>query len=391
MSNYFDEANELFDYTCTLRRDIHKHPEIGFNEFRTANIVAKELTKIGLEIKTGVGKTGVVAILEGYSTGPVVLLRFDMDALPIQEETMAEYASINNGVMHACGHDGHVAVGLTVARILNQHRNEIRGTIKMIFQPAEEGLGGAEHMIADGILSTPKPDIALALHVWNEKPVGWIGIVPGPVMAAADTFDIKITGKGGHGAVPNLCNDPILAASQVVNLLQGIVARNVSPLKSAVVTVASIRGGDAFNVIPAEVNLKGTIRTFEPEIRDTVIKRFHQIVKNVSVALECTSTISIKPITPTLVNHPEITKQVQQVAATLLSNFQLDFSTITMGSEDMAFIMQEIPGCYFFVGSANKEKKLDASHHHPKFDFDEGILPTAVGLMVASTMKLLNN
>lgn len=391
MSNYFDEANELFDYTCTLRRDIHKHPEIGFNEFRTANIVAKELTKIGLEIKTGVGKTGVVGILEGYSTGPVVLLRFDMDALPIQEETMAEYASINNGVMHACGHDGHVAVGLTVARILNQHRNEIRGTIKMIFQPAEEGLGGAEHMIADGILSTPKPDIALALHVWNEKPVGWIGIVPGPVMAAADTFDIKITGKGGHGAVPNLCNDPILAASQVVNLLQGIVARNVSPLKSAVVTVASIRGGDAFNVIPAEVNLKGTIRTFEPEIRDTVIKRFHQIVKNVSVALECTSTISIKPITPTLVNHPEITKQVQQVATTLLSNFQLDFSTITMGSEDMAFIMQEIPGCYFFVGSANKEKKLDASHHHPKFDFDEGILPTAVGLMVASTMKLLNN
>jgi amidohydrolase len=391
MSNYFDEANELFDYTCTLRRDIHKHPEIGFNEFRTANIVAKELTKIGLEIKTGVGKTGVVGILEGYSTGPVVLLRFDMDALPIQEETIAEYASINNGVMHACGHDGHVAVGLTVARILNQHRNEIRGTIKMIFQPAEEGLGGAEHMIADGILSTPKPDIALALHVWNEKPVGWIGIVPGPVMAAADTFDIKITGKGGHGAVPNLCNDPILAASQVVNLLQGIVARNVSPLKSAVVTVASIRGGDAFNVIPAEVNLKGTIRTFEPEIRDTVIKRFHQIVKNVSVALECTSTISIKPITPTLVNHPEITKQVQQVATTLLSNFQLDFSTITMGSEDMAFIMQEIPGCYFFVGSANKEKKLDASHHHPKFDFDEGILPTAVGLMVASTMKLLNN
>jgi amidohydrolase len=391
MSNYLDEANELFDYTRTLRRDIHKHPEIGFNEFRTANIVAKELTKIGLEIKTGVGKTGVVAILEGYTTGPVILLRFDMDALPIQEETMAEYASINNGVMHACGHDGHVAVGLTVARILNQHRNEIKGTIKLIFQPAEEGLGGAEHMIADGILSTPKPDIALALHVWNEKPVGWIGIVPGPVMAAADTFDVKITGKGGHGAVPNLCNDPILAASQVINLLQGIVSRNVSPLKSAVITVASIRGGDAFNVIPPEVNLKGTIRTFEPEIRDKVIKRFHQIVENVSVALECTSTISIKPITPTLLNHPEITKQVQQVAATLISNFQLDFNTITMGSEDMAFIMQEIPGCYFFVGSSNKEKKLDASHHHPKFDFDEDILPTAVGLMVASTMKLLNN
>jgi amidohydrolase len=391
MSNYLDEANELFEYTRALRRDFHMHPEIGFNEFRTANIVAKELTKMGLEVKTGVGKTGIVAILEGYTTGPVILLRFDMDALPIQEETMADYASINNGVMHACGHDGHVAIGLTVARILNHHRNEIKGTIKLIFQPAEEGLGGAEQMIVDGILSNPKPDIALALHVWNEKPVGWMGIVPGPVMAAADTFDVKITGKGGHGAVPHLCNDPILAASQVINLLQGIVSRNVSPLKSAVVTVASIRGGDAFNIIPPEVNLKGTIRTYEPEIRDTVIKRFHQIVENVSIALECQSTISIKSITPTLVNHPEITKQVQQVAETLLPNFQLDFNTITMGSEDMAFITQVIPGCYFFVGSANKEKKLDASHHHPKFDFDEDVLPTAIGLMLASTMKLLNN
>jgi amidohydrolase len=346
---------------------------------------------MGFEVKTGVGKTGIVAILEGNSTGPVILLRFDMDALPIQEETMAEYASINNGVMHACGHDGHVAVGLTVARILNQHRNEIKGTIKLIFQPAEEGLGGAEHMIVEGILTNPKPDIALALHVWNEKPVGWLGIVPGPVMAAADSFDVKIIGKGGHGAVPNLCNDPILAASQVINLLQGIVSRNVSPLESAVITVGSIRGGDAFNVIPPEVEMKGTIRTFEPEIREMVIKRFHQIVENVSVALECTSTINIRPITPTLVNHPEVTKQVQQVAERLLSNFQLDFNTITMGSEDMAFIMQEIPGCYFFVGSANKEKKLDASHHHPKFDFDESVLPTAVGLMLASTMKLLTN
>jgi amidohydrolase len=391
MSNYLDEAIELFEYTRDLRRDFHMHPEIGFTEFRTANIVAKELTKMGFEVKTGVGKTGIVAILEGNSTGPVILLRFDMDALPIQEETMAEYASINNGVMHACGHDGHVAVGLTVARILNQHRNEIKGTIKLIFQPAEEGLGGAEHMIVEGILTNPKPDIALALHVWNEKPVGWLGIVPGPVMAAADSFDVKIIGKGGHGAVPNLCNDPILAASQVINLLQGIVSRNVSPLESAVITVGSIRGGDAFNVIPPEVEMKGTIRTFEPEIREVVIKRFHQIVENVSVALECTSTINIRPITPTLVNHPEVTKQVQQVAERLLSNFQLDFNTITMGSEDMAFIMQEIPGCYFFVGSANKEKKLDASHHHPKFDFDESVLPTAVGLMLASTMKLLTN
>jgi amidohydrolase len=239
-------------------------------------------------------------------------------------------------------------------------------------------------------LNSPQPDIVLALHVWNEKPVGWIGIVPGPVMAAADAFTVKITGKGGHGAVPNLCNDPILAAAQVINLLQGIVSRNVSPLKSAVVTVASIRGGEAFNVIPSEVEMKGTIRTFEPEVRDLVIKRFYRIVENVSVALECESNIDIKSITPAVINDPDVTNRVQQVASKLLINDQLDFISTTMGSEDMAFILQQIPGCYFFIGSANKEKKLDASHHHPKFDFDESILPKAVGLMVASTMEFLS-
>src|SRR4030043_569035 len=180
MHNYLNEAKELFEYTRRLRRDFHQHPEIGFNEYRTANIIAKELSEMGLEVKTGVGKTGVVAILEGNTTGPVLLLRFDMDALPIQEETGAEYASVNEGVMHACGHDGHVAIGLTVAQILNKHRDEFKGTVKLVFQPAEEGLGGAERMISDGVLHSPQPDVVLALHVWNEKQVGWIGIVPGP-------------------------------------------------------------------------------------------------------------------------------------------------------------------------------------------------------------------
>ena len=389
MNNYLDDAQALFEYTRDLRRDFHKHPEIGFKEIRTAKIVAKQLTDLGMEVKTGVGQTGVVALLEGKETGPVVLLRFDMDALPIQEETGAEYASVNNGVMHACGHDGHVAIGLTVARLLNEHRSEFKGTVKLVFQPAEEGLGGAEKMIADGLLHSPPPDVALGLHVWNEKPVGWVGIVPGPVMAAADTFYVRIIGKGGHGAVPNLCNDPILAASQLINSLQSIVSRNVSPLKSAVVTVASIHGGDAFNVIPSEVEMKGTIRTFETVIRDRVILRLQQIVENVSLAMDCESRVEIKSITPALVNHPEITTHVQQVASKLLSDDQLDFHTVTMGSEDMAYVLQQIPGCYFFIGSANKEKNLDASHHHAKFDFDESILPKAAGLMVASAMGFL--
>jgi amidohydrolase len=389
MEDILDDAQALFVYTRDLRRDFHKHPEIGFKEIRTANIVAKELTSLVLEVKTGVGQTGVVALLEGKEPGPVVMLRFDMDALPIQEETGAEYASVNDGVMHACGHDGHVAIGLTVARLLNNHRSDFKGTVKLVFQPAEEGLGGAERMIADGILHSPQPDVVLALHVWNEKPVGWIGVVPGPVMSAADTFQVRIIGKGGHGAVPNLCNDPILAASQVINSLQSIVSRNVSPLKAAVVTVASIHGGEAFNVIPSDVEFKGTIRTFEAAVRDRVIVRLEKIVEDISHALECESRVEIKSLMPAVVNHPEITKRVQQVVSRLVLNDQLDFHTITMGSEDMAYVLQQIPGCYFFVGSANKEKNLDASHHHSKFDFDESILPKAAGLMVASAMEFL--
>jgi amidohydrolase len=315
MKQFLDEAQALFEYTRQLRRDFHKHPEIGLKEFRTANIVTKELSGLGMEVKTGVGQTGVVGLLEGKAPGPVVLLRFDMDALPIQEETRAEYASQNTGLMHACGHDGHVAVGLTVARILNDHRNDFSGTVKFVFQPGEEGLGGAEKMIDDGILQNPQPDVALGLHVWNEKPVGWIGIVPGPVMAAADTFTVKIIGRGGHGAVPDLVADPILAASQVVNSLQSIVSRNVSPMKTAVVTIASIHGGDAFNVIPSEVNLKGTLRSFEPEVRDLMVKRFHEIVENVAHACGCESSITITSITPAVYNDPEVTGRVQHIAS----------------------------------------------------------------------------
>jgi amidohydrolase len=389
MSNFLDEAQALFNYTRDLRRDFHKHPEIGLKEFRTADIIARELSDLGMEVKTGVGQTGVVGLLDGKTPGPVVLLRFDMDALPIQEETGAEYASQNPGLMHACGHDGHVAVGLTVARILNTHRNEFSGTVKLIFQPGEEGLGGAEKMIADGVLHDPQPDVALGLHVWNEKPVGWIGIVPGPVMAAADTFTVRIIGRGGHGAVPDLVADPILAASQVINTLQSIVSRNVSPLKTAVVTVAAIHGGEAFNVVPSEVVLKGTLRSFEPEVRDLMVKRFHEIVENVAHACSCESIVEITSITPAVYNDPEVTGRVQRVASALLPKDDLDTKTMTMGAEDMAFILNQVRGCYLFIGSANKEKALSAPHHSSKFDFDESILPKAVGLMVASAMEFL--
>jgi amidohydrolase len=389
MENFLNEADKLFEFTRELRRDFHKHPEIGLKEFRTADIVAKQLSALGMEVQTGVGQTGVVGILDGKGPGPVVLVRFDMDALPIQEETGAAYASINPGLMHACGHDGHVAVGLSVARILNAYRNDFKGSVKFIFQPGEEGLGGAEKMIADGILNDPKPDVALGMHVWNEKPVGWVGIVPGPVMAAADIFTIRIMGKGGHGAVPNLTSDPIVAAAQVINAFQTIVSRNISPLKTAVVTVGSIRGGEAFNVIPAEVELKGTLRTFEPEVRDTVVRRLNEIAVSIALGMSCQAEVEIQSITPAVVNDPGVTNRVQQVARELLPQDTLDFQSTTMGAEDMAFMLEKVPGCYLFIGSANKERKLDAPHHSSHFDFDEAILPKAVGLMVASTLELL--
>ena len=266
MPNYLLEAETLFPYTQTLRRDFHQHPEIGFQEVRTASIVARELRELGLEVSTGIAETGVVAMLEGERPGPTALLRFDMDALPVTEETGAEYASLTPGVMHACGHDGHTAIGLTVARLLHAHRDELAGTVKLVFQPAEEGLGGAKRMVAEGVLANPRPDLSLALHLWNDKPFGWIGVTPGPAMAASGRFQITITGSGGHGAAPHLTHDPVVAAAQIITALQTIVSRNVRPLDSAVVSVTAIEAGDAFNVIPSTAVLKGTFRTYRPEV-----------------------------------------------------------------------------------------------------------------------------
>ena len=388
MAEFFEEARELFEYTQLLRRDFHRNPELGFHETRTAGIVVRELQSLGIEVATGIAQTGVVALLEGAHPGPVVLVRFDMDALPILEETQAEYASTQPGVMHACGHDGHVAIGLTVARLLNAHRQEFDGTVKFIFQPAEEGMGGAEKMVAEGILENPKPDVALAAHVWNDRPVGWVGISSGPVMAAAEYFALRVTGKGGHGANPHLAIDPVAASAQIITALQNIVSRNVSPLETAVVTVASIKGGEAFNVIPPFVDMKGTIRTFDPEVREMVIGRFKETVKDVSAAMGCQVKIELHPLTPAVTNDAEISRQVERVAIKSLP-VTVDKNFRTMGSEDMAVILQKIPGCFIFVGSANAEKGLNAPHHHPNFDIDEAALPIAAALLSSAVVDFL--
>lgn len=394
-TNLLEQAQELFPYTQALRRDFHQNPELGFQEARTAGVVAETLTRLGLEVRRGVGQTGVVALLEGTKAlagverRPVVMLRFDMDALPIQEETGAEYASRIPGVMHACGHDGHVAIGLTVARLLVERRAELRGTVKFVFQPAEEGAGGAKAMVEAGALENPRPDYALGLHLWNEKPVGWLGAMEGPLMAAAEKFNLRLRGRGGHGATPHLTIDPLVAAAHVITGLQSIVSRNVPPLKTAVLSVGAVHGGQAFNVIPQEVELQGTIRTFEPGVRDLVLVRFCQVVETVAAAYGCKAEIDLQSITPAVINDSEVTGLVQAVAESLFSQMTLDRHCPTMGSEDMAYFLQEVPGCFFFVGSANPARGLDAPHHHPRFDIDESALPIAVAWMAAAVQQLL--
>ncbi len=370
MINLIEEAKNLFSYMQSLRRDFHRHPELGFQEVRTSHIVTQELKKIGLEVNTGIAETGVVAHLVGKKSTPVVLVRFDMDALPIQEENDVEYASQIPGVMHACGHDGHVAIGLSVARLLYAHRERLNGTVKFVFQPAEEGLGGAEAMVKAGVLTNPKPDLVFAIHLWNEKPKGWLGITAGPVMAASERFQIKVIGKGGHGAAPHLAIDPVLASSQIISSLQSIVSRNVPPLQSAVVTVTSVHGGEAFNVIPQVVEMKGTIRTYEKDTRELVLQRFGQIVEKTAQAFGCQAHIETWMVTPAVINNEEITRQVERIATHWLPDYTIDSNSRTMGSEDFAYFMQDIPGCYIFIGSANEERGLTAAHHHPRFDFD---------------------
>ncbi len=395
MNDFLKQASELFPYTQSMRRDFHMHPELGFNEIRTGGIVAKELESLGIEVTKGIGKTGVVGLLEGGRPGPTLLLRFDMDALPIQEETGAEYASQTAGLMHACGHDGHTAIGLTVAKMLHSQRDQLAGTIKFCFQPSEEGhngeeIGGAEMMIKDGVLESPKVDMALGMHLWNERPLGWVHVAKGPVMAGAEQFKIKITGRGGHGATPHQAIDPILAASQVVNAVQGIVSRNVNPMETAVVSVTMFHSGTTFNVIPKEALLEGTIRSFDPGVRKLVLERFEQTVRGVASAMGCQVEITMKLLSPALINAGDVTASVQETARRILPDATHDNTPyLTMGAEDMAFLQERVPGCYYFIGSANYERGLDHGHHHPKFDIDEEALVRGAALMAAAAADLL--
>ena len=305
------EAEALRDELVARRRDFHKHPELGFEEIRTAGIVAQELMQLNLEVQTGVGRTGVVGMLEGGREGPTVLVRADMDALPIQEENRFEFASANPGKMHACGHDGHTAILLGVAKLLSSHRDEIAGRIKFVFQPAEEIVGGAKAMVADGVLGDPKPDVTLGLHLWNRSPLGWVGVGDGPVMAGSTTFKLVVRGKGGHGASPHLAVDPVICAAHLITAFQTIVSRNVNPLDSAVISVTKLQAGTATNIIPEEVELQGTIRTFKTEILDLVKQRMHDLSHSVAEGMGCSTRLTITDHTKPVANDAVAAERVR--------------------------------------------------------------------------------
>lgn len=386
------EADELLPKLVEWRRDFHRHPELGFQEVRTAGIVAAHLQELGLEVSTGVGKTGVIAMVEPDDLpddSETVLLRFDMDALPIHEETGLPYASQNAGVMHACGHDGHTAIGMGVAQLLTRHRNELPGRVKLVFQPAEEGMGGAMAMISDGALEEPKPAAAYGLHLWSRLPYNQVVVQPGPLWAAADIFTLTVHGKGGHGATPHDTIDATLVASQLVVALQTIVSRNANPSDTAVVTVASFHSGNAGNVISEQAVLKGTIRSFEPEVRDLLLRRFEEICTGVCQAFGASYEFEMHSCVPATINSEAGARVMEGIAREVVGEQNVAQIAPMMVGEDMAEFLNRAPGCFVLVGAANPEEGFYSPHHSPSFDFEESVMPTGVSLLAEAAFSQL--
>ncbi|MDI7275362.1 MAG: amidohydrolase [Anaerolineae bacterium] len=383
------EAEALRSQLVAWRRDFHRHPELSLQEHRSAEVVADHLRCLGWSVLTGVATTGVVALLEGSRPGPVVMLRFDMDALPIHEANDVEYASQNPGVMHACGHDAHMAMGLGLATLMAGRRQAMAGTLKLVFQPAEEALDGAELMLQAGVLEDPRPDFFLAAHVLSDLPAGTVDVLPGPVMAASDTWTCTVHGTGGHGARPHETADPIVAAAHIITALQTVVSRNVEPLEAAVVTVGSIHGGQAHNIIPAQVDLLGTIRTFSPEVREVVQRRLREVVTGVAQGLGARAELEFPGGTPAVVNDASLAEVVRGAAVSVVGEQNVTASYRTTGSEDAAFYLQQVPGCYFFLGAGNAGRGISAPHHNPHFDIDEDVLPIGVAVFATALAELV--
>ena len=369
--NIRSEIKDIEKNIIDWRRDFHQYPELGFDEHRTSKIIGEALKEMGLAPQMNVGKTGVTADLT-FGEGPTIALRADMDALPMQETSGLDFSSKHDGVMHACGHDGHMAMLLGAAKVLTQNGDSFNGTVRFIFQPAEEGAGGARYMIEDGCLDGV--DEIYGIHVWNYQPVGEVGITDGPVLAAADMFEIKIKGIGGHGAAPQGTIDAVVVASHLVQALQTIVSRNTNPLESTVVTIGTINGGHNFNIIADEVTLSGTARAYTEENRNLIKTRMAEIIDGVAKTFGAEISFDYEDGYPPTINHTDPANKVLKAAERVVGE-KAGMPYLSMGGEDFSYYLQKIPGCFFFVGSAPNDQKLfETPHHCSHFTMDERAL-----------------
>jgi amidohydrolase len=388
------DIDELVPDLVATRRDLHQHPELAFEEVRTSGIVAQRLRKLGLDVQTGVAKTGVVGTLRGASgrgkSGrKTIAIRADMDALPIFEMNEIDYRSTVDGKMHACGHDGHTSILLAVADILSKRRDELPGDVKFVFQPAEEAIGGALPMVKEGALSGA--DAIIGLHLVSQYPIGRVGVRAGTVYASADKFVITVTGKGGHAASPQECVDPIVISAYIITALQTLISRETSPFDPAVITIGRIEAGSAFNIIPQTAELQGTMRSFGKDHRAKLLRRIQEVACGVASAMGATCDVNIIDGCPPCTNDALVTEVVYQAATASVGNDKVDTGqeVMTTASDDMAYFLDTVPGCYFIVGAHNEAKGADFPHHHPRFNVDEEALPVGVEVLARAAMEYL--
>jgi amidohydrolase len=386
----FERARDLYPQLVEWRRQIHMHPELGFQEEKTAALVAETLARLGLRVQTNVGITGVVGILgEGL---PTVALRADMDALPIQEANDVPYASQTPGVMHACGHDFHTAMLLGVATLLSETPPP-RGQVRFLFQPLEEGIdtegkSGAMRMVDDGALEGV--DAIFGLHVYADMLSGTIGIIPGPAMAASDAFRLTVRGRGGHGAYPHKSVDPIVLAAQVINAIQTVVARRIPPIEAGVITVGSIHAGTRGNIIPEEAVMTGTIRSFKSHVREQLfaeLERAAQVARTLGGDFE----LEIKPCYPVTANDPQMAALVREVATTVVGADNVFQPQPEMGAEDFGVYLKRVPGCYFRLGAAIPGEDTPRLHHNPRFDANEEVMPLGVTMLATVAQRYVDS
>lgn len=386
---FLTEALALADQLSAWRRDFHQHPELAFQEHRTSAVVAQHLAQLGLEVQTGVGLTGVVGIIEGVTDGPTVMLRFDMDALPVHEETGLSFASEISGKMHACGHDGHMAIGLGVATLLARQSSNLAGQIKFVFQPAEEVANGARAMIDAGVLQDPAPDVAFGLHLWSQMPLGQAVVKPGPLWASADRIDLEIVGRGTHGAMPHQGIDAIVVAAYAITQLQSIISRSRDPLAPAVLSIGSIAGGGAFNVLAERVQMSGTLRTFDPAVRAGIIERMHVLLTGICAAHGATYRLELSDYAPPVVNDPTATARLRVVVEAMLGPQAVADGPMMMVAEDMAEYLNRVPGSFFVLGAMPDSVSWAEPHHSPRFDIDERSLPLGVAILAETAAGYL--